>query len=139
VGEGGKRAGTEQCDGNHKAGYDLNRASFAVSARFRCGEKKPDRYWSAPRDAKMPVISTVEVGYVRRSELSLRFGLFCPKVNRAGASVIAMGFRRRDLLAGTGARLWPSRSLKSSQPEVVMGPFGNRPTRRPKRARMRRL
>src|SRR5271165_1982101 len=30
--------------------------------------KKPDRYWSAPRDAKRPAISVVEIGYVRRSE-----------------------------------------------------------------------
>src|SRR5271166_2742976 len=33
--------------------------------------KKPDRYWSAPRDAKRPAISVVEIGYVRRSEPKL--------------------------------------------------------------------
>src|SRR5271166_738954 len=32
--------------------------------------KKPDRYWSAPREAKRPAISVVEIGYVRRSELT---------------------------------------------------------------------
>src|SRR5216684_568596 len=32
--------------------------------------KKPDMYWSAPRGAKRPVISALEIGYVRRSEFS---------------------------------------------------------------------
>src|SRR5271166_2596834 len=32
--------------------------------------KKPDTYWSAPRHAKRPVISTTEIRYVRRSELT---------------------------------------------------------------------
>src|SRR5713226_9641083 len=32
--------------------------------------KKPDTYWSAPRGAKRPVISTLEIGYVRRSEVT---------------------------------------------------------------------
>jgi hypothetical protein len=36
-----------------------------------CRPQKPDRYWSAPRRAKRPVISVVEIGYVRRSELNL--------------------------------------------------------------------
>src|SRR5271166_1956851 len=31
--------------------------------------KKPDTYWSAPRHAKRPVISTTEIRYVRRSEI----------------------------------------------------------------------
>src|SRR5271166_1379897 len=31
--------------------------------------EKPDTYWSAPRHAKRPVISVVEIGYVRRSEI----------------------------------------------------------------------
>src|SRR5258706_9415385 len=31
--------------------------------------KKPDMYWSAPRGAKRPVISALEIGYVRRSEI----------------------------------------------------------------------
>src|SRR5229473_3479369 len=31
--------------------------------------KKPDMYWSAPRGAKRPVISALEIGYVRRSEV----------------------------------------------------------------------
>src|SRR5260370_30901 len=30
--------------------------------------KKPDTYWSAPRGAKRPVISALEIGYVRRSD-----------------------------------------------------------------------
>src|SRR5206468_10798428 len=34
-----------------------------------CKIKKPDMYWSAPRDAERPVISVVKIGYVRRSEL----------------------------------------------------------------------
>src|ERR1700736_626753 len=33
-----------------------------------CKIKKPDMYWSAPRGAVRPVISAVEIGYVRRSE-----------------------------------------------------------------------
>src|SRR6266571_8202715 len=33
-----------------------------------CKIKKPDMYWSAPRDAERPVISVVKIGYVRRSE-----------------------------------------------------------------------
>src|SRR5258707_15868305 len=32
--------------------------------------KKPDMYWSAPRGAKRPVISALEIGYVRRSEVT---------------------------------------------------------------------
>src|SRR5271166_5179545 len=32
--------------------------------------EKPDTYWSAPRHAKRPVISTTEIRYVRRSEHS---------------------------------------------------------------------
>src|ERR1700732_3087564 len=35
-----------------------------------CKIKKPDMYWSAPRGAVRPVISAVEIGYVRRSEFS---------------------------------------------------------------------
>src|SRR5438034_9443201 len=35
-----------------------------------CKIKKPDMYWSAPRDAERPVISVVKIGYVRRSEFS---------------------------------------------------------------------
>src|SRR6266581_2461621 len=31
--------------------------------------KRPDRYWSAPRDTKRPAISTAKIGYVRRSDL----------------------------------------------------------------------
>src|SRR6266404_4591473 len=34
--------------------------------------KKPDMYWSAPRGAKRPVISALEIGYVRRSEVRAR-------------------------------------------------------------------
>src|SRR5712675_3656824 len=34
-----------------------------------CKIKKPDMYWSAPRGAVRPVISAVEIGYVRRSEI----------------------------------------------------------------------
>src|SRR5271166_789952 len=34
-----------------------------------CRPEKPDRYWSAPRGAKRPLISTTEIGYVRRSEI----------------------------------------------------------------------
>src|SRR6266404_7024963 len=34
--------------------------------------KKPDMYWSAPRGAKRSVISALEIGYVRRSELRHR-------------------------------------------------------------------
>src|SRR5260370_37797118 len=34
-----------------------------------CSPEKPDMYWSAPPEAKKPVISVVETGYVRRSEL----------------------------------------------------------------------
>src|ERR1700730_18678055 len=37
-----------------------------------CKIKKPDMYWSAPRGAVRPVISAVEIGYVRRSEISTR-------------------------------------------------------------------
>src|ERR1700737_2361733 len=33
-----------------------------------CKIKKPDMYWSAPRGTVRPVISAVEIGYVRRSE-----------------------------------------------------------------------
>src|SRR6266404_9219306 len=36
--------------------------------------KKPDMYWSAPRGAKRPVISALQIGYVRRSELSADVG-----------------------------------------------------------------
>jgi DDE superfamily endonuclease len=35
-----------------------------------CKIKKPDMYWSAPRGAERPVISAVEIGYVRRSEVT---------------------------------------------------------------------
>ena len=45
---------------------------FGGSRRLRCEDKKPDRYWSARRDAKTPVISTMEVGYVRSSEFKRR-------------------------------------------------------------------
>src|SRR6266566_4878417 len=38
-----------------------------------CKIKKPDMYWSAPRDAERPVISVVKIGYVRRSESSVEF------------------------------------------------------------------
>src|ERR1700730_10835228 len=34
-----------------------------------CKIKKPDMYWSAPRGTVRPVISAVEIGYVRRSEI----------------------------------------------------------------------
>src|SRR5213080_5035017 len=37
-----------------------------------CKIKKPDMYWSAPRDAERPVISVVKIGYVRRSEITSR-------------------------------------------------------------------
>src|SRR6266567_5944163 len=37
-----------------------------------CSPEKPDTYWSAPSRAERPVISVVEIGYVRRSEVSLR-------------------------------------------------------------------
>src|SRR5437870_8102965 len=33
-----------------------------------CRPEKPDTYWSAPSRAERPVISVVEIGYVRRSE-----------------------------------------------------------------------
>src|SRR6266436_6185770 len=36
--------------------------------------KKPDMYWSAPRGAKRPVISALEIGYVRRSEFMAHEG-----------------------------------------------------------------
>src|SRR5467141_2374459 len=36
-----------------------------------CTPEKPDTYWSAPRGAETPVISVVQIGYVRRSELNL--------------------------------------------------------------------
>src|ERR1700682_6387589 len=36
-----------------------------------CKIKKPDMYWSAPRGTVRPVISAVEIGYVRRSEARL--------------------------------------------------------------------
>src|ERR1700730_13698827 len=34
------------------------------------GSEKADMYWSAPPAAKRPVISALEVGYVRRSEFT---------------------------------------------------------------------
>src|SRR5260370_32816751 len=34
--------------------------------------EKPDMYWSALRAAERPVISVVEIGYVRRSEIRKR-------------------------------------------------------------------
>src|SRR5271167_247179 len=39
-----------------------------------CRPKKPDRDWSAPPGATRPVISTTEIGYVRRSEFTPGFG-----------------------------------------------------------------
>src|SRR5208337_9821 len=41
------------------------KACWALMRRARA-----DRFWSAPRDAKRPAISVVEIGYVRRSESS---------------------------------------------------------------------
>src|SRR5438132_2161741 len=35
-----------------------------------CSPEKPDTYWSAPSRAERPVISVVEIGYVRRSEFT---------------------------------------------------------------------
>src|SRR2546428_12200176 len=37
-----------------------------------CKIKKPDMYWSVPRDAERPVISVVKIGYVRRSEFGAK-------------------------------------------------------------------
>src|ERR1700681_4351751 len=51
-----------------------------------CKIKKPDMYWSAPRGAVRPVISAVEIGYVRRSEI--RMG--------ANSSLRVRGDRRGD-------------------------------------------
>src|SRR5215471_868548 len=41
---------------------------FQVVTSYR--SEKPDRYWSAPRRAKRPVIPITEIGYVRRSEIA---------------------------------------------------------------------
>src|SRR6202022_3699212 len=52
-----------------------------------CKIKKPDMYWSAPRGAVRPVISAVEIGYVRRSELTSRCEYrMAVKPNRSGAA-----------------------------------------------------
>ena len=40
--------------------------------------EKPDMYWSALRAAERPVISVVEIGYVRRSEISEIIGASWP-------------------------------------------------------------
>src|SRR5271165_1634228 len=42
--------------------------------------EKPDTYWSAPRHAKRPVISVVEIGYVRRSESMAKYGAADPGI-----------------------------------------------------------
>src|SRR6266404_1911119 len=50
--------------------------------------KKPDMYWSAPRGAKRPVISALEIGYVRRSEVTIiwpRRSLLAGRARRPGA------------------------------------------------------
>src|ERR1700730_1871543 len=52
-----------------------------------CKIKKPDMYWSAPRGTVRQVISAVEIGYVRRSEISsARPGIHPQKVERSKSS-----------------------------------------------------
>jgi hypothetical protein len=42
---------------------------FVLPGRLHAREKKPNRYWSAPRNAKRRVISRPETGYARSSEI----------------------------------------------------------------------
>src|ERR1700738_4228170 len=49
-----------------------------------CKIKKPDMYWSAPRGTVRPVISAVEIGYVRRSEVRTGFAAKKIKVESYG-------------------------------------------------------
>src|SRR5258707_8164399 len=56
--------------------------------------KKPDMYWSAPRGAKRPVISALEIGYVRRSEFSWQRGFLWLPLSIADAAHVAAAVSR---------------------------------------------
>src|SRR5260370_22110839 len=51
--------------------------------------EKPDMYWSALRAAERPVISVVEIGYVRRSEVSWQRGFLWLPLSMADAAHVA--------------------------------------------------
>src|SRR6266446_2047001 len=60
-----------------------------------CRPEKPDTYWSAPRGAERPVISVVEIGYVRRSEFMCRRASAAP----TGEGVVGNVLSRMRALA----------------------------------------
>src|SRR5712691_7785919 len=69
-----------------------------------CRPEKPDRYWSAPRGAKRPVIPTTEIGYVRRSEISADSDEIDDRDSLACSSPRRSAIRR----VGKGALVWPA-------------------------------
>src|SRR5258707_9436906 len=55
--------------------------------------EKPDMYWSALRAAERPVISVVEIGYVRRSEIASGLSRRCRRTLREQVTRTFCGHR----------------------------------------------